>query len=61
MKVIDLAESRKTEGHRGRSATKKWGQGQKERKKMLESLVTDYGLGRMVQAPRANQVWWQLT
>ena len=62
VKVIDLAQSR---GDGKVTVTdlrrKKWGEGQRDRKRMLESLVTDYGLGRMIAAPRANQTWWQLT
>ena len=62
VKVIDLAESREDKKVTVSDLRKKkWGKGQRERKQMLESLVTDYGLGRMVQAPRANQVWWRLT
>ena len=62
VKVIDLAEGREDKKVTiADMRKKKWGKGQRERKQMLESLVTDYGLGRMVQATRANQVWWQLT
>jgi len=62
VKVVELAS-----GREDRKVTvadlrkRKWGKGQRDRKEMLESLVTDYGLGRMLSAPRANQVWWELT
>ena len=62
VKVVELAESREDKKV---SVTdlrkKKWGKDSRERKNMLQSLVSDYGLGKMVQAPRINQTWWQLT
>ena len=62
VKVIQLAESRK---NRRVTATdmrkRKWGDNQKDRRKMLQSLVYDFGLGKLVKANRADQTWWELT
>ena len=62
VKIVELAGSR--DDNKVTVADlrqRKWGESTTERKGMLNSLVTEYGLGRMIQAPRANQVWWQLT
>ena len=39
---------------------RKWGADMQERKGMLEAMANEYGIGRMLNAPRANQVWWTL-
>jgi hypothetical protein len=62
VKVVELAQSRE-DGRVTASdlRSRKWGESTKERKGMLEALVKEYGMGRLVAAPRANQVWWELT
>ena len=62
VKVVELAESRKDRKVTATDLRKrKIGKDSNDRRRMLQSLVSDYGLGRMVQAPRMNQTWWQLT
>jgi hypothetical protein len=62
VKVVELAQSRDDRKVTARDLKlRKWGEGPRERKQMLESLVKEYGLGRMLEAPRINQTWWQLT
>jgi hypothetical protein len=61
VKVVELAQSREDRRVTARDLrARKWGETMTERKGMLESLVKEYGMGRMVSAPRANQVWWEL-
>ncbi len=61
VKIVELAQSRED---RRVSASdlrqRKWGSDSRERKRMLQDLVGKYGIGQMVEAKRANQVWWQL-
>jgi len=62
VKVVELAQSREDRKVTARDLKlRKWGESQKERKGMLESLVKQYGIGMMLEAPRINQTWWQLT
>jgi hypothetical protein len=62
VKIVELAQSREDRKVTARDLKlKKWGDGPKERKGMLESLVKQYGIGTMLEAPRINQTWWQLT
>ena len=59
-KVIELAKSR--EDRRVSVSDlrcRKWGTTGKERRKMLSDLVQVYGQGKLVEAKRANQVWWE--
>lgn len=59
-KVIELAKSR--EDRRVSVSDlrcRKWGSTGKERRKMLSDLVQVYGQGKLVEAKRANQVWWE--
>lgn len=62
VRIVELAQSREEK----RVTTsdlrqRKWGESSKERKRMLEDMVSKYGMGRMVEAGRVNQTWWQLT
>ena len=62
VKIVELADQREDKKVTATDLRqRKWGEDARDRKKMLETLVSDYGLGRMIKAPRANQVWWQLT
>jgi hypothetical protein len=62
VKVVELAQSREDRRVTARDLrARKWGETMKERKEMLEAMVKEYGMGRLVTAPRANQVWWELT
>jgi len=62
VKVVELAQSREDRKVTNSDLRRrKWGESQRERKRMLESLVKEYGLGKLVEAPRMNQTWWQLT
>jgi hypothetical protein len=62
VKVVELAQSREDKRVTAVDLrTKKWGENQRDRKRMLEELVSKYGFGRLVEAPRANQTWWELT
>jgi len=61
VKVVELAQSREDRRVTARDLrARKWGSDQRERKQMLLDLVSKYGMGRMVEAPRANQTWWEL-
>lgn len=61
VKVVELAQSREDRRVTARDLrARKWGTDQRERKQMLLDLVSKYGIGRMVEAPRANQTWWEL-
>ena len=62
VKILRLAETR--EDKRVTSTDlrqRKWGKDAEERRQMLKDMVEKYDLGRLLQAPRANQVWWQMT
>ena len=62
VKIVELAQSREDKRVTAVDLrTKKWGESQKERKGMLVDLVSKYGIGKLVEAPRANQTWWELT
>ena len=62
VKIVELADQREDKKVTATDLRqRKWGEDARDRKKMLETLVSDYGLGKMIKAPRANQVWWQLT
>ena len=54
-------EPRGPQGDGNGSGKRKVGKDSSDRRKMLQSLVSEYGLGKIVQAPRMNQTWWQLT
>lgn len=61
VKVVELAKTRETGKVTARDlVTKKWAESGAEAKGMLQKLVSDYKLGRMLQAPRKDQVWWEL-
>ena len=61
-KIVKLAQSKKDNRVTSRDLhAKKWGKDSAERRQMLVDLVEKYGVGRLLEAPRANQVWWQLT
>ena len=40
--------------------SKKWAKSGAEARQMLERLVSDYGVGKLVQAVRKDQTRWQL-
>ena len=62
VKVVELAQSRDDKRVTARDLrSRKWGESQKERKGMLVDLVQKFGIGKLVEAPRANQTWWELT
>jgi len=62
VKVVELAQSREDKRVTARDLrSRKWGESQKERKGMLVDLVQKFGIGKLVEAPRANQTWWELT
>ena len=62
VKIVELAESREDRKVTATDLRKrKVGKDSSDRRKMLQSLVSEYGLGKIVQAPRMNQTWWQLT
>ena len=62
VKIVDLAVSREDKKVTATDLRKrKWGKTLSERRKMLQSLVDEYGIGKMVEAKRLNQVWWVLT
>ena len=62
VKIVDLAVSREDKKVTATDLRKrKWGKTLSERRKMLQSLVDEYGIGQMAEAKRLNQVWWVLT
>ena len=62
VKIVDLAVSREDKKVTAADLRKrKWGKTLSERRKMLQSLVDEYGIGQMVEAKRLKQVWWVLT
>ena len=61
VKIIELADSRPDKKVTVKCLReRKWGADMQERKGMLEAMANEYGIGRMLNAPRANQVWWTL-
>ncbi|MEY3750674.1 MAG: hypothetical protein RLZZ186_1093 [Cyanobacteriota bacterium] len=61
VKVIELAKTRETKKVTARDlVTRRWCESGAEAKEKLQKLVSDYGLGRLLKTPRADQVWWEL-
>ena len=61
VRVVELAQRREDKRVSASDLRqRKWGGDSKERKQMLVDLVKKYGMGRLVEAPRTNQVWWEL-
>lgn len=61
-KIVKLAQTKKDQRVTSRDLhAKKWGKDSAERRQMLVDLVEKYGVGRLLEVKRANQVWWQLT
>ena len=60
VKILRLAASRPDKRVTSTDLrTRKWGKDAEERRRMLTEMVEKYGQGRLLKAPRANQVWWQ--
>jgi hypothetical protein len=61
VRVVELAQRREDKRVSASDLRqRKWGGDSKERKQMLVDLVKRYGMGKLVEAPRTNQVWWEL-
>ena len=61
VKVVELAKTRETRRVTARDlVTKKWADSGTEAKEMLQKLVGDYHLGRLLKTPREDQTWWEL-
>lgn len=61
VKVVELAKTRENHQVTARDLVRrKWAGSGEEAKGMLQKLVGDYGLGRLLKSPRADQVWWEL-
>ena len=61
VKVVELAKTRETRRVTARDlVTKKWAETGTEAKEMLQKLVGDYHLGRLLKTPREDQIWWEL-
>jgi hypothetical protein len=61
VKVVELAQGRADKRVTSSDLRKrKWGKDGKERRQMLVDMVLRYGMGRLVEAPRTNQTWWEL-
>ena len=61
VKVVELAKTRETRRVTARDmVTKKWAETGTDAKEMLQKLVGDYHLGRLLKTPREDQVWWEL-
>jgi hypothetical protein len=61
VKIVRLAEDNGTGTVTHRDLVlKKWANSGGEARQMLERLVNDYGVGRLVRAVRRDQVRWQL-
>jgi hypothetical protein len=61
VRVVELAKTRETRKVTARDlVTRRWCESGAEAKEKLQKLVSDYGLGRMLKSPRADQVWWEL-
>ena len=61
VKIVRLAEDNGTGTVTHRDLVlKKWANSGGEARHMLERLVNDYGVGRLVRAVRRDQVRWQL-
>lgn len=61
VRIVGLAESNGTGVVTHRDLVlKKWAKDGSEARQMLERLVSDYGVGKLVRAVRRDQVRWQL-
>ena len=61
VKVVELAQSRESKRVTASDLRqRKWGEDARGRREMLVDLVRKYGMGKLVEAPRTNQVWWEL-
>ncbi len=58
-KVLELGEQQNTVTTRDLQR-RKWASDSKEAKALLCSMVKTYKRGRLIPAPRADQVWWSL-
>ena len=56
-KVIDLGDRKEMVTARD-VMRRRWAPNAEAAKKLLLSIVSDYSRGRIVPAPRADQVWW---
>jgi hypothetical protein len=61
VRIVNYAQSNETGivTHRD-LVIKKWAKSGAEARQMLERLVSDYGVGKLVQAVRKDQTRWQL-
>lgn len=59
VKIVELSKTRETGRVTARDiVTNRWAATSPEARKMLQTLVTDYGLGRLLRTPRKDQTWW---